>query len=151
MGKIDSLLERIQGQRVYIDTNIFIYFLARHEFYFDASARILLACDKRDAIGMTGDVMLAEILVKPYREGDGDAVAAIKRFFARENFIKLLPHSLETFELAAELRASRGGKLIDALHYATAIRAGCRLFLSNDHGFTSSEQLEALKLSDFLE
>jgi predicted nucleic acid-binding protein len=151
MGKIDSLLERIQGQRAYIDTNIFIYFLARHEIYFEASARILSAFDKSEAIGVTGDVTLAEILVKPYREGDNDAVAAIKRFFARENFISLTPHSLETFDLAAELRGRRGGKLIDALHYATAIQAGCSIFLSNDHGFTSSEGLEALKLNDFLE
>lgn len=99
---------------------------------------------------MMGDVTLAEILVKPYRDHDNDAVVAIKRFFARANFIKLLPHSFETFDLAAQLRASRGGKLIDALHCATAIRAGCRILLANDHGFASGDGLEVLNLKDFL-
>lgn len=35
MDKIGSMLARIQGQRVYIDTNIFVYFLEQHEQYFD--------------------------------------------------------------------------------------------------------------------
>lgn len=35
MDKIGDILERIRGQRIYVDTNIFIYFLERNERYFD--------------------------------------------------------------------------------------------------------------------
>jgi hypothetical protein len=35
MDKISQALARIKGQRVYIDTNIFIYFFGQHERYFE--------------------------------------------------------------------------------------------------------------------
>lgn len=151
MGKIGGLLEEIAGARLYVDANIFIYFLAKREVYFEASVRLFIACDRSEMRAVTGDVTLAEILVKPYREKDAAAVGAVKRFFARKNFIELSPHSRQTFDLAAELRASRGGKLIDALHYATAMETDCRFFPTNDCGFASCDKLEVILLKDFLE
>ena len=45
MGKIAATLARMRGQRVYIDANYFIYFLARHEIYFEAAASVMRAGD----------------------------------------------------------------------------------------------------------
>jgi hypothetical protein len=35
MDKLTAILARVQGKRVYLDTNVFIYFLDRHDLYFD--------------------------------------------------------------------------------------------------------------------
>jgi predicted nucleic acid-binding protein len=140
----------MQGQRVYIDTNVFIYFLAQHRTYFDVAAAILQACDNGDIHGVTGDAVVAELLVQPYRINDSATIAAIQRWFARENFIERLSHDAASFELAAKLRGTQGGKLIDALHYATALNGQCRFLITNDHAFKSSEQLQVVTLSDLI-
>lgn len=149
MDPITRVLARMRGQRVYIDANYFIYFLTRHPAGFAAAAAVLQACDAGEVIGMTGDAVVAELLVKPYRDDDADAAAGIRQLFAREHFVQRLSHDAASFELAAEIRGKQGGKLMDALHYATALRGGCRFFLSNDHGFKSTDRMTVLRLRDF--
>jgi predicted nucleic acid-binding protein len=38
-------------------------------------------------------------------------------------------------------------KFIDALHYSTAIRSGCRAIMTNDNGIRTSDLLEVISLS----
>ncbi len=56
MGKIDILLDRISEQRVYLDTNIFIYFLDRHLTYFDTMSSLLQASADQRYFVTTGDI-----------------------------------------------------------------------------------------------
>ena len=35
-------------------------------------------------------------------------------------------------------------RLMDALHYATAIQSGCRFLITNDAGIKSSEEIEVI-------
>jgi predicted nucleic acid-binding protein len=146
MVKISSVLERIQGQRVYIDTNIFIYFLDRNERYFDKVMPFFQLFSDGLSIAYTGDAVVAETLYKPYQINDSERVSEFKEFFADDEFITVLPHTKKVFELAAELSPKRAMKLIDALHYATAAIAGCKFLLTNDRGFTSVESLEVIYL-----
>jgi predicted nucleic acid-binding protein len=78
-------------------------------------------------------------------------ISEFKAFFSNEEFISVLPHTTQVFELAAELAPKRGMKLIDALHYATAALAGCSFFLTNDAGFASHGEMEVIYLQDVLE
>ncbi len=149
MDALTRTLSRLRGQRVYIDTNFFIYFLTRHSEGFEAAAAVLQACDAGEVIGCAGDAVVAELLVKPYRDGDSAAASGIRQLFARKDFVERLPHDAASFELAAEIRGKQGGKLIDALHYATALRGGCRHLLTNDHGFISTGHMTVLCLADF--
>lgn len=151
MDFIARALARMRGQRAYIDSNFFIYFLTRHPAGFATAAGVLQACDRGEIIGSTGDAVVAELLVKPYRDDETAAIHGIRQLFAREHFVQRLPHDAGCFELAAELCGKHGGKLIDALHYATALRGGCRFLLTNEHAFKSSERLTVLGLSDFAE
>jgi predicted nucleic acid-binding protein len=146
MDKISQALARIKGQRVYIDTNIFIYFFERHERYFDYVMPFFQAFNEGVSIAYTGDAVVAETLYKPYQINDALRVSEFKEFFGNDEFITVLPHTKKVFELAAELSPKRGMKLIDALHYATAALAGCKFILTNDHGFTSSDAMEVIHL-----
>ncbi len=150
MDKITRAVARLRGQRVYVDTNIFIYFLERHATRFDAVLPFVQLFNDGHAIAYTGDAVVAETLYRPYKLGDALRVSEIKAFFSNDEFITVLPHTKQVFELAAELAPTRGMKLIDALHYATAALAGCTFILTNDHGFASTEAIEVLRVDDLM-
>ena len=141
MGKIDALLAKIQGQRIYFDASFLIYFFDKTEPYITVVSQIILACDCNEVFGCTGDAAVAELMVYPYRTRDEIEIARGKAFFMRENFLQVLPHDGAVFDTAARLRAETGMKLIDALHYATALKAGCKFFITNDTGIRSTEAL----------
>ncbi len=151
MGKIDAALARMSGHRVYLDTNVFIYFLDRNPVFFPVVQPIIASVESGLIIGHTGDAAIAEILVKPYQTGNPMLIASFKGFFSLENFLSIQSHDAEAFDLAAQLRADRGLKFIDALHYATAIRAGCKFFISNDVGIQSRDALEVIVVKHLLE
>ena len=151
MGKIDAVLASMAGHHVYLDTNIFIYFLDRNPDFFPAVQPIIAAVESGLIIGHTGDAVIAEILVKPYQKGNLALAARFKEFFSMEIFLSVQPHDAETFDLAAQLRADRGLKFIDALHYATAIRTGCKFFITNDGGIQSSDALKVVVIKNLAE
>lgn len=146
MGKVEAAISRMNGHRVYLDTNIFVYFLDRNPDFFRIVSPIVQAVDAGRIIGVTGDAAIAETLVKPYRTGNLELVSAVKGFFSTEGFLSVQTHERETFDLAAQLRAQRGMKFIDALHYATAIRSGCTFFVTNDLAIQSDHIIEVISL-----
>ena len=150
MDKVSATLARIQGRRVYIDTNVFVYFLEKHEQYFDVVVPFFKLFEEGVSLAFTGDAAISEILYKPYQIGDVMRVSEFKAFFANDEFITVLPHTTKVFELAAELSPRRSMKLIDALHYATAALAGCNFILTNDAGFISKDEIEVIYLKDLL-
>jgi len=151
MGKVDEVISRMSGHRAYLDTNIFVYFLDRNPDFFDVVRPLIEAIDSGKITGVTGDAAPAETLVKPYRTGNLELVAAIRGFFGTEGFLSMQPHDGETFDLAAQLRGQRGMKFIDALHYATAIRSGCSFFITNDLKIQSDDILEIISLKELKE
>lgn len=151
MGKIDALLAKIQGQRIYFDANFLIYFFDRTEPYVTVVSQIILACDRNTVFGYTGDVAVAELMVYPYRTRDEIEIARGKAFFKRENFLTVLSHESAVFDTASRLRAETGMKLVDSLHCATALKAGCKFFITNDTGIRSTETLKVLLIRDYLD
>jgi predicted nucleic acid-binding protein len=151
MGKIDDAIARMVGHRVYLDTNVFVYYLDGNPDYFSVVAPIIEAIESGLIIGYTGDAAIAETLVKPYQTDNLALAASFKAFFRMDNFLAIQPHDAEAFDLAAQLRAKRGLKFIDALHCATAIQAGCKFFVTNDGGVQSSNVLEVISVKALAE
>lgn len=150
MGTIEALLARLGAQRVYLDSNVFIYFLDRNPVYFPLVAPLLEAIDGGDILGVTGDAAVAEVMVRPYQTGDPTLVAGIKSFFGTAGFLSVRSHDAAAFDLAAQLRARHGMKFIDALHLATAINAECRFLITNDGDFRSQGAIEVIGLRGLL-
>ena len=146
MGKVAALLARMRGQRVYIDANYLIYFFDKRAPQFDIVAPIFVACDAGEFFGFTADAAVAEVMVHPYRSMSAAEIARGKAFFAREDFINVLRHDASAFDTAAQLRATSNMKMLDALHYATALQSGCRFLLTNDGDFKTSGQLEVVSV-----
>jgi len=151
MGKINQFLDKIAGQSIYIDTNLFIYFLDHNTEFFSISAEILAATEQGKIFAFTGDITVAETLVKPYQINDLSLISAVKSFFFADNFLSIIPHDSATFDLSAQVRAKYSMKFADALHYATAIKSGCEIFITNDKGIRSTNEIDVILIKDLLE
>lgn len=150
MDKLAPLLSRIQGKRVYLDTNAFIYFLDKHDLYFDVVLPFFQLFNSGLSFAYTGDAAVAETMYKPYERNDIVAINEFKAFFANDELMTVLPHTTKIFELTAELAPKQKMKLIDALHYSTALSANCHFILTNDRGFVSNDRIEIIRIKDLL-
>ncbi len=145
MDALSTTLARMVGQRVYFDTNVFIYFLDQGPL-FDVVAPLLAACVEGRMMGCTGDAAVAETMVMPYRHRNVTQIAQFKAFFGLEGFLTIYAHTAQTFDLAAQLAGTQGMRLMDALHCATAIQCGCHFLVTNDGGIKSSDGLEVISV-----
>lgn len=139
MGQLTSQL----GQRVYLDTNIIIYAVEGYETYAELIKSLLGAMTEREVIAVTSDLTLAEVLVKPKRDGNSKVEQAYRRFLYPTEVLQNSSITREILETAAGIRASSSLKLPDAIHFASAIKHNCDSFLTNDERF---ENLTGLKV-----
>jgi predicted nucleic acid-binding protein len=146
MGKLSSTI----GKRVYCDANIFIYTLEGYAAYADLLQALLQAMDSHELIVVTSELTIAEVLVKPLRDGDKALEQKYRRFLTPSTALELWPLTRVILERAAETRAHSRMKLPDALHWTTALQAGCDSFLTNDNGFKAPPGLTTHLLSDLM-
>ena len=98
---------------------------------------------------VSSPILVIEALVKPLREGNTEIEMQYRELFA-SNSVRLLDASYQVFEDAARLRAETGLKTPDVLHAATALRAGCALFITNDADYRRVLGLPILVLDDIV-
>jgi predicted nucleic acid-binding protein len=131
MVSIAKTLARMQGQRVYFDTHILIYVLENSTGYVEACLPFFAAVADASIIGCTGEITLAELLVKPMRSNDMVSMAKIRSLFD-DGYFESFSHNRSSLELAAHLRATQGLRMIDAIHTAAAIQGNCKFMLTHD-------------------
>ena len=120
---------------VYIDTQVLIYTVERHPSFSPVLATLWQAAQDRRLHVATSDLTLMEVLVSPLRRGD----SALQQRYESVLFnpdTRLVPITQSVLRRAAGLRASTPTlRTPDAIHAASAIDAGCTLFLTNDVDF----------------
>ena len=87
--------------------------------------------------------------MKPLAEGDADLEAAFRQFLTASREMAL-PVSRAVLERALELRVAHRIRTPDAIHAATALLAGCTLFVTNDPAFRRIDGLPVTVLDDLL-
>jgi len=143
---IDEVLSRHRGERVYFDTNCFIYVVEGVERYRPVLEPLMNAVAEGDITGVTGEITLAEVLVRPLREQLAQQVLLYKQMLADRQPFMLVPITQAIWESAASLRARLPVRLPDAVHLAAARQSGCRLFVTNDAVMRSQPELEILHI-----
>jgi len=146
MGQLTAQL----GTTVYLDTNIIIYAVEGHETHAAPIKSLLQGLTKREIIGVTSDLTLAEVLVKPKRDGNAKLEDAYRRFLLPTESLRNSAVSREILEAAAGIRATSALKLPDAILVATATIEDCDSFRTNDGGFRSMAGVRVVMLSDIL-
>jgi len=145
MGKIDILL----GQRVYLDSNIFIYGLENVADFGEISKAILEKLDNHVFFGVSSELTLAECLSKPkISSAFEDSLTIYSGALQNRRSFSLVPVSKNILIDSAKLRARKGYKLPDAIHMATALAEKCNFFLTNDKRFGKTSGIQTIILSE---
>jgi predicted nucleic acid-binding protein len=119
--------------RVYLDANVFIHaFEGQQEKAKSLRALFdVLRLNVKRAV--TSELTLAEVLAP---SKNGPELHIKRRFYlgliASSGFIDLLPVNRSILIETADLRSVAKHRLPDAIHVVTAIRSGCKFFMSSD-------------------
>ena len=135
--------------QVYIDANTLIYSVERVEPYRTLLEPMWQEAQDGNLTIVSSPVLMVEAMVKPIRDGNREIELQYREMF-EANAVKLLDASNAVFEYAARIRAETGLETPDALHAATALRAGCALFITNDTDFRRVDGLPIVVLDDLL-
>ena len=134
---------------IYLDASSLIYSVERVEPYRTLLEPMWQQAQDGNLTIVSSPVLVVEALVKPLQVGNAEIEIQYRELFA-SNAVRLLEASYEVFEDAARLRAETGLKIPDALHAATALRADCALFITNDTDFRRVRGLPIVVLDDLL-
>jgi predicted nucleic acid-binding protein len=122
------------GERIYLDTNLFIYAVEAISPYAHAIWPLLRAADLGEIQLVTSLLALAETLVLPSRNEDDQLISTYRELFTQPPAgLFVSPLGADVLERAAMLRAASSSlRLPDAIHLATAESERCDRFLTND-------------------
>ena len=134
---------------IYVDASSLIYSVERVEPYRTLLEPLWEQVQDGNLTVVSSPILVIEALVKPIRDGNTEIELQYRELFA-SNVVRLLDASYQVFADAAHLRAETALKTPDALHAATALRAGCSLFITNDNDFRRVQGLPIVVLDDLL-
>ncbi|MEM7534891.1 MAG: PIN domain-containing protein [Chloroflexota bacterium] len=144
MGKIEDLI----GQRVYYDTNIFVYIIEGFKEYESLLNSLFAMMENEEMTVITSELSLAEALVYPIANNIHADQELYKGLFSQDSPVEVYPVTRQILIQSAEHRALVGDKLPDAIHMATALLSGCQYIISNDTGLKPPSGLPVYTLSD---
>ncbi len=134
---------------IYLDTSAVIYSVERNEPYLTLLAPAWQQAEAGHFVLVCSELVVSEALVRPFRVGNADLERAFRAVFAAPE-VQLVATTRQIWEDTARLRAETGLKTPDALHAATALRAGCALFITNDTDYRRVDDLPVVVLDDLL-
>ncbi len=147
-----GVAERLEGRQAYLDSNVFIYAHEGIPPYAEALRELFEEIDAERVRATTSELALAEVLVRPFADGDTELQASYRDMIQPSGTFGVAPVSRAVLVEAARLRADSGSlKLPDAIHIATAKAAGCQVFVTNDRSLKDSSEIPVLLCSELSE
>ena len=144
-----GLIELPSNGPVYLDASVFIYSVERIQPYQALIEPIWEQAQAGRFTVVSSELVVSEVLVRPLREGNRLAETLFRSLLGAKEVV-LLAATRSLWEETARLRADSGLKTPDALHAASALQAGCTLFVTNDADFRRVEGLPVTILDDLL-
>lgn len=150
MKDIAELVDRMQGRRVYFDTNAIIYFIEQNPQFHAVVLEIFKLIGSDSISALTSQFTLTEMLIKPIRDKQPALIQNIKDLLLDREFFTLTATSESLFIKAAETGAAHGLRPADAIQFASALENHCHFFVTNDARFKSVGGLEVVHLGDYV-
>ena len=97
---------------------------------------------------VTSELSLTECLFGPRKSGKDELAGLYVRLLTEWEIVQLVPAVQPILIGAAEAGAAAGLKIIDAIHFATALATGCGAFLTNDLRLRPLYGLADIQLSE---
>jgi predicted nucleic acid-binding protein len=142
--QIDEALRGVA--RLFLDTAPVIYEVERNPRFVGVVDPVFERLDL-DIASVISPVTLAECLVGPMRLGLADLEKAYLNLLNREDVI-FVDTDLFIAREAARIRSQYNFQLADALQLATALRANCDAFLTNDAQLKQITELKILVVQE---
>lgn len=140
--------EILNARRIYIDSNIIIYFIEAHEENRLYIRHLFSYVNEHNIQLVTSEATIGECLYGARKQQHAELVGRYTDLFNDADALELIPVERETFEQAAEIGPPINLKLLDALHVATAQSEGCDVFVTNDRGIKSMDDLKVVYLTE---
>ena len=138
-------LDSLHDSLVALDSGPLIYFIERNATYIDTVRPFFVAMASGQFQVVTSIVTLAEVLVRPFREGSFGLVQQYREILLHSTSLEIRPVTPQIAETTARIRATYGSiRTPDAIHLATAITVGAPYFLTNDAGLPNLPNLQIL-------
>lgn len=134
---------------VYVDTSGIIYTVEKHADYESLLWPLWTAVEEETIKAVTSELSLLETLVKPLRDGNPSLAQDYETLLTTTKII-LQPITASILKDAAQLRATTNLRTPDAIHAATALALGCKLFVTNDTDYRKAPALPIAVLKELL-
>lgn len=144
-------IESFTGDHVYLDANLFIYAVEGFQKYATLCDVIFRSIEEMKIHAVTSELTLAEVLVLPLKRADATAIAQYEDIVKDRFDLKIAPVSRDVLRSAADIRASHGLKLPDAIHAATALLSGSEFIFTADMSLKAPEPLKVITLDELLD
>lgn len=145
-----EMIDRLLGHRVYLGTNVFIYALYGFPLFTAVSTAILKAVEEARLTAVTSELALAEALVRPLRNGQQQIALAYQELLQSRPTFEVAPVSRSILISGAEIRATTGGRMPDAIHAATAAERNCAFFVTADKSIKAAGSIQVIVLETLL-
>lgn len=142
-----GILTLIQGERIYLDTNIWIHMFEDVGDFSQALVALFNAIDTGTFAAVTSELTLLEVLVKPIQNNNTDQQEIYTEALTSTDTLSVIPIERSILIQAAQIRGTTKVKLPDAIHVATAISSQCTTFLTNDKQLQTVTALPVVLLS----
>ena len=145
---IKSLLEK--HPIIGIDTVAFIYHLEENHRYLPFTNVLFEMVENGTIKGVISVVTIMEILVKPKKERNEQAIQEYKFMLQTFPNLKIKPIDFHIAEKAAELRAKYGIKPPNALQLGAALIERAKAFVTSDEKLKQVEEIETIVMKHAL-
>ncbi len=143
-----SVFKQFVGHRLYLDTNVFIYFVEAHPAFSDVLCELFAAIEDEEVSVVTSELTLAEAMVKPLSCGQPENASVYVDMLSPGSKINISPVDRRTLQRSAEVRARTGVRAFDAIHVATAMLENCHFLLSEDSRLAVPSPMRHVRLSE---
>jgi predicted nucleic acid-binding protein len=117
--------------RVFLDTNLFIYFIEDSGILGQTTAELIERMSKRRDEVITSAMTLGEVLTKPLSERRFDLIDEYEKALSSPG-VSVAAFDRVAARVYAQIRIDKTIKAPDAIQLAVAASANCDLFITND-------------------
>jgi predicted nucleic acid-binding protein len=134
-----------------VDTMVWIYNLERQSLPYAAATRMLRLIESGAVAGVTSEVTVMELMVRPLRMNLADIAAGYESLVVNFPNLVIAPLDRIAMRRAADLRARFNLHALDALQLAACLAHGATVFVTNDRRLRRVTDIEVIMLDDFVE
>ena len=138
----------VEGGRAYFDANSVIYFIEANPEFYSKISSLWYALIERNTTFVTSEICVAECFYGAFRRQSEVLENGYDRLFFEERTFDIRAVDLDTLVGAARLGADLGLRLIDAVHFRTALASQCDIFVTNDRRFRSSHGVRVVQIAE---